>query len=99
MNGCWLGHEFWIELKCSSSQTVSLSPFQVAWHMRRAASGGRSWILVACSKQKALHLYRGNDAIQLKDHGLSSLPASLYEPPIDWTQFLTDLCLTHSVID
>ena len=97
VNGCYAGTEFWLELKCTTNDFVSLTPFQCSWHMRRAAAGGRSWILVGHSKHKVLTLHRGGDALRLMDHGVSSSTAFSYSAPIDWPQFLTDVCLTDSL--
>ena len=96
VNGCYGGHEFWLELKCTTSDRVSLSPFQVSWHMRRAASGGRSWILVGHSSHNAITLHRGGDALRLMEDGVSSTIAFSYSAPIDWPQFLSDVCLIDS---
>ena len=97
VNACYGGHEFWLELKCTNTDRVSLSPFQVSWHMRRAAAGGRSWILVGHSKHKVLTLHRGGDVLNIMDHGLSSYTAFTYSAPIDWPQFMNDVCLTDSL--
>ena len=99
VNACYGGREFWLELKCTSNDRVALSPFQCSWHMRRAAAGGASWILVASSSSKALTLHRGGDALRLMDHGVSSSTASSYNAPIDWPQFLNDVCLIDRLID
>ena len=97
VNACYGGREFWLELKCTSNDQVSLSPFQCSWHMRRASAGGASWILV--SSPKALTPHRGVDALRLMDHGVSSSTASSYNAPIDWPQFLNDVCLIDRLID
>ena len=97
VNACYHGTEFWLELKCTFTDTVSLTPFQCSWHMRRASVGGRSWILVAHSKHNVLTLHRGSDALRLLDHGVSSSTAFSYHAPIDWPQFLYDVCLTDSL--
>ena len=94
VNACFGGHEFWLELKVAKGDRVSLSPFQIAWHTRRANAGGRSWILVAHSSSKALTLHRGGDALRIMEEGLSSSVAFTYHAPIDWPQFLSDVCLT-----
>ena len=97
VNACYGGREFWLELKCTSNDRVSLSPFQCSWHMRRATVGGASWILV--SSPKALTLQRGADALRLMEEGVSSCVASSYSAPVDWPQFLGDVCLTDRLID
>ena len=73
VNACYHGTEFWLELKCTSTDTVSLTPFQCSWHMRRASVGGRSWILVAHSKHNVLTLHRGSDALSYWTMGFHHL--------------------------
>ena len=65
--------------------------------MRRAAAGGRSWIMVAHSKHNVLTLHRGVDAVRLLDHGVSSSTAFRASGPIDWPMVLKQLCLTDSL--
>jgi|TARA_Y100000114_G_scaffold113224_1_gene107114 hypothetical protein len=62
--------------------------------MRRAATGGRSWILIAHSKHNALTLHRGVDSLRLMEHGASSSCAFEHVAPIDWKLILSQLCLT-----
>ncbi len=97
VNGCWCGHEFWIELKCTTTDNVSLTPFQCSWHMRRAATGGLSWIMVAHSKHNALTLHRGVDALRLIEDGVSSSMAHRLHAPVDWPMVLRLLCMTDSL--
>ena len=99
VNGCYGGYEFWVELKCTTNDTVSLTPFQIAWHMRRANAGGVSWIMVANSKQKAITLHTGNSALELSKHGVSSSKAFEHQYLIDWPLLLRQLCLTDRLID
>ena len=99
VNACYGGYEFWVELKCTTNDTVSLTPFQIAWHMRRATAGGISWILVADSKRKALTLHTGNSALELSKHGVSSSKAFEHQCLIDWPLLLRQLCLTDRLID
>ena len=54
VNGCWQGSEFWVELKIGVIQSVKLSPQQCAWHMRRASSGGVSWIFASDPSSRKL---------------------------------------------
>lgn len=97
VNACYCGSEFWLELKVAQGDRVSMSPFQVSWHTRRANAGGRSWILVSHSSLNALTLHRGGDALRIMEDGLSSSVAFTYHAPIDWPQFLADVCLTDSL--
>ena len=97
VNGCWGGHEFWIELKCTTTDNVSLTPFQCSWHMRRAAAGGCSCIMVAHSKHNVLTLHRGVDALRLIEDGVSSSVAHRLYAPVDWPMVLRLLCMTDSL--
>ncbi len=78
MNGCCNGHEFWVENKKTSGWTVDLRPEQVAWHLRRARAGGRTFIAVRRqSKRKTmvddLYLIHGDCADKAKRDGLKGL--------------------------
>jgi Holliday junction resolvase len=99
VNGCFAGHEFWIELKILQGNRVSLTPQQIAWHTRRSSAGGVSWILVEDPRSKSIFLISGNQAINLSTNGLSSCEAKIFERPIDWEQLLLTLCLTERLID
>ena len=46
LNGCWRGHEVWVECKATAHWAVSVSEFQVGWHRRRARAGGSTFVLV-----------------------------------------------------
>ena len=97
VNGCYGGREFWVELKCTTTDSVSLTPFQCSWHMRRASAGGRSWIMVAHSKHNVMTLHRGVDAVRLLEQGVSSSIAFEINAPVDWPMVLSQLCLTDSL--
>ena len=97
VNGCYGGREFWVELKCTTTDSVSLTPFQCSWHMRRASAGGRSWIMVAHSKHNVMTLHRGVDAVRLLEQGVSSSIAFKINAPVDWPMVLSQLCLTDSL--
>ena len=97
VNGCYGGREFWVELKCTTTDSVSLTPFQCSWHMRRASAGGRSWIMVAHSKHNVMTLHRGVDAVRLLEQGVSSSIAFEINAPVDWPMVLNQFCLTDSL--
>ena len=97
VNGCYGGREFWVELKCTTTDSVSLTPFQCSWHMLRASAGGRSWIMVAHSKHNVMTLHRGVDAGRLLEQGVSSSIAFKINAPVDWPMVLSQLCLTDSL--
>ena len=99
VNGCFAGKEFWIELKILHGNRVSLTPQQVAWHMRRSKQGGRSWIMIDDPKTKTLSLVSGNQSVTLANEGVSSCMVIQHQKPIDWEALILDLCLTPQVID
>lgn len=69
INYCCAGAEGWIECKATSGWAVSIQPGQVAWHLRRARHGGRTFIAVR-RKQTQLWLIRGRDVEVLLGSGL-----------------------------
>lgn len=73
LNGCLRGVEFWVELKLvKRGLQVPLTPTQVAWHLRRARAGGRTWLLVRWRDR--LLLYRGSRAAEVAGLGVKALP-------------------------
>lgn len=54
---CLDGRTGWIEFKKIKGKKVALSPFQVAWLLRRVRAGGRC--LIAARKEQSLFLYHG----------------------------------------
>ena len=97
VNGCYGGKDFWLELKVSTTDTVSLTALQCAWHMRRCSSGGATWVLVSNPSQSTLALIPGNQSVTLRDHGLSSCKAFTFKAPIDWPGLLRAICMTDSL--
>lgn len=95
VNGCWQGSEFWVELKIGVIQSVKLSPQQCAWHMRRASSGGVSWIFASDPSSRKLWMVSGNQSINLRNRVVdSSLSVHHYSQPYDWKAILEQFCLT-----
>ena len=81
-NGCYRGHEFWIEFKWTKGHVVSLRPEQIGWLTRRARSGGKVFVAVrrTCATgprrtaADELYLLRGSYARELRERGLTDLP-------------------------
>jgi hypothetical protein len=82
------GTEGWIEYKWTKRWTPkSFEPEQVAWHLRRAREGGRSFIAVrrqcAVGPRTAaadeLYLFRGADAGLVRAEGLRGSCAPLLQ--------------------
>ncbi len=90
-NGCFRGKEFWIELKVSRSNRISLSPFQISWHMARYRAGGDTFILISDPDRRLLDLYEGSKVLVLRDEGRRVTPSLRLSPPYDWTKLLGSL--------
>lgn len=45
VNICWEGEEIWVELKCFVSGRTLIRPAQNAWMHRRAAAGGKVFLI------------------------------------------------------
>ena len=56
---------FWVELKCTKGDTVSIRPSQIAWNMQYSAAGGISFFLVSRLKPPCLFLFDGGEALRL----------------------------------
>jgi len=80
LNACYKGIEFWVECKQTSGHTVTLSPLQVGWILRRVRHHGRVWIAVRQKAQRGprreprdvLWLIPGHGAMLAKEHGLAA---------------------------
>lgn len=78
VEGCHDGVSFWVECKATSGWSVTLRPEQVAWHLRRARAGGRSFVAVRRAARGGprnpaadeLWLLRGSAARELRSGGL-----------------------------
>jgi hypothetical protein len=80
------GVQGWIEFKKTHANAVGISPFQVAWLMRRCRYGGNAWIAVRRtpkSQREAgvdqLWLMRGDQAQALFDGGLDNISGWCWE--------------------
>ena len=78
VNGCFQGHEVWIELKIAKANKVNLSPEQVIWLHRRAAHSGRAWIL--CQKDNDIRCWAAHKAALVKENGWK------YSPDYEWSR-------------
>lgn len=75
MPDCYImidGHPLWIELKVSKSNSVRLSPQQIAWHTAHSHAGGHSLILVKRASTGTLFLFEGRGARDVASQGLLS---------------------------
>jgi hypothetical protein len=84
-NGCFEGHEFWVEFKQTSAWAVNLKPEQIGWMARRARAGGRCLIAIRRKVQETkrlaavdeLFLVEGAFAAELRVQGLRGFPHTL----------------------
>ena len=77
MPDCYLminSHPLWIVLKVTKSNSIKLSPQQIAWHTAHSHVGGHSLILVKRSSTGVLFLFEGRDARDIASQGLLSEP-------------------------
>ena len=77
--------EFWVELKCTSTNTVKLSPGQISWHMHRSKLGGKSFIMAETLGQRDISLYSGGRTLNLATQGLVLEPCAFFSHEIDWS--------------
>ena len=100
VNGCFGGSDFWVELKIGKVESIKLSAQQCAWHMRRASSGGVTWIFASDPSSRQLWLISGNQSINLRNREVnSSLSVHHYSQPYDWKAILKQLCLIDRLTD
>ena len=79
MHGMVHALPFWAELKVCKFATVSVSPHQVAWHIRHWANGGLSFFLIKAPSQPYFHLFLGSQAIDLAQKPMSEVQGSSFE--------------------
>lgn len=76
--GCLHGNEFWNEYKQTNGWKIAknrTTTFQIAWHERRARSGGRSFISVRRnSTADELWMFFGKDVRAVYTGGLLATP-------------------------
>ena len=90
-NGCYRGKEFWVELKVSRSNRISLSPFQISWHLARNRVDGDTFILISDPGRRVLELYEGSKVRELRDIGRRVTPLLKLSSPYDWSKLLASL--------
>ena len=90
-NGCYCGKEFWVELKVSRSNRISLSPFQISWHLARNRVDGDTFILISDPGRRVLELYEGSKVRELRDIGRRVTPLLKLSSPYDWSKLLASL--------
>jgi hypothetical protein len=106
MNGCWNGHEFWIENKKTEGWAVNFEMGQVAWIERRIRVGGRVFLAVrrmvpaGPRRGKAkdeLWLFHGAMARAVADFGLADVePIDKFEGgPAKWCWTTIAMILSH----
>lgn len=74
----WDGLPFWLELKVTKSNAVSISPHQIAWHMAYCSNGGSSFYLVKRSSTRELLLFGGKTGALLADGGCSAAHGQIF---------------------
>lgn len=74
----WDGLPFWIELKTTNSNTVKVSPHQIAWHTAYSARGGLSFFLVKSQSSLKIKLLPGSAVRDLVSLGLESAPGLVF---------------------
>ena len=78
VHAVWDGLPFWLELKVTKSNSLSISPHQIAWHMAYCARGGASFFLVKSSKTRELLLFGGENGAALSDGGCSAVQGHIF---------------------
>lgn len=69
INMCCGGVEAWVENKAADHNKIKFRPLQPQWHIRRAAVGGRSFIL--CRSEKlGLLLWKGAAVHAVQEQGI-----------------------------
>jgi hypothetical protein len=71
---CIPGVSFWVELKASKTDGVSLRPQQAAWHARQASCGGLSYVLCGFALPPYVKIWRGSEAALAGSAGLLCAP-------------------------
>ena len=85
LNGLYEGHDFWVELKITTTNKVRLSPTQISWHYNRISHGGRSFILVKNTKTKQIKLFDNSTVRLLAGDGFETDSLVSLKPPYDWS--------------
>ena len=79
---------FTVELKIAQpNNRISLSPFQIAWNMRHALAGARSYILGGGLSNARVKLFHGCKSKELGHSTIDQVPG-LYEGRLEDLDFL-----------
>ncbi len=85
LNGLYEGHDFWVELKITTTNKVRLSPTQISWHYNRSSHGGKSFILVKNTKTKQIKLFDNSTVRLLAGDVFETDSLVSLKPPYDWS--------------
>jgi hypothetical protein len=72
VNGCYLGHEVWLELKIVRGRRVHLTPNQTNWLVKRSTYGGHCFVVAQDIEGKIL-LWAGRFAREVMEDGIRAL--------------------------
>jgi hypothetical protein len=93
INGCRYGVDRWVELKfIKAGFKIGLSAEQCGWHLKRAAAGGTTGVLVYKKSEDRLYIANGRYAKAIIDHGLKAAD------PIWWYYDIDDFFSLESYI-
>lgn len=98
VNLCYDGSEIWVELKIISGKRVPLRPEQIAWHYKRFAAGGRTFILARDKfdgprkgKGDTLYLWPGQLVLELNQKGIETGGGLILPKPFDWPRLMKEI--------
>ena len=79
---------FFLELKCTKSSSLRISPTQVSWNYSNVSNGGRSFFLAEALLDSTLYLYSGKSGKDLVKEGLKAAPLAVFPAPWDTKKLL-----------
>ena len=79
---------FFVELKCTKSSSLRISPTQVSWNYSNVSNGGRSFFLAETLFDGTLHVYGGKSGKDLVKWGLKTVPIATFPAPWDTQKLL-----------
>ena len=91
----WDGLPFWLELKTIKSNSVKVSPHQIAWHMAYYARGGLSFFLVKSLSSKDLILFGGEKGPELLQNGVDGTEGARFKNPAALFEGLRPILEAH----
>jgi hypothetical protein len=66
INTCYLGVEFWTELKIAHGNYFTLQPSQLAWTVNRLKSGAKNlFILLGDEKNDTVAMYKSSELLRI----------------------------------